>query len=74
MPHYEIVVAHDSDVDVNLATLATEAGLTMSAADGRAFLAGELVDRAALHGVLDRLFTLGLVLLAVERRSARHRP
>lgn len=74
MPHYEIVVRHDPDVDVNLAALASDVGLSVSTGGGRAYLDGDLVDRAALHGVLDRLFTLGADLLAVERRSTRHRP
>lgn len=72
MPHYEIVVRGDSDVNINLIALAAETGLTCTPVDRGARLTGELVDRAALHGVLDRLFVLGLDLLAVERRSGRH--
>jgi hypothetical protein len=74
VPHYEIVVKGDPDVRVRLADLAAELGLSCTPVDSGARLAGELVDRAALHGVLDRLFVLGLDLLALERRTSRHAP
>lgn len=74
MPHYEIVVRGDPDVKIKLADLAAESGLSCTPVDRGTRLTGELVDRAALHGLLDRLFVLGLDLLAVERRSSHHAP
>ena len=74
MPHYDILVRGDPDVRIRLAALAAETGLSWTPVDSGTRLTGELVDRAALHGVLDRLFVLGLDLLAVERRSSRHAP
>lgn len=72
MPHYDILVRGDPDVRIKVADLAAETGLSWTPVDSGERLTGELVDRAALHGVLDRLFVLGLDLLAVERRSSRH--
>jgi hypothetical protein len=74
VPQYEIVVRGDPDVKIKLADLAAESGLSCTAVDRGTRLTGELFDRAALHGLLDRLFVLGLDLLAVERRSSRHAP
>ena len=43
-------------------------GLTASPAGPDTVLRGELVDQAALYGVLDRVESLGLELLDVSRR------
>ncbi len=44
------------------------AGLTITGLPGgETLLAGELVDQAALHGVLARVRDLGLPLLGVQR-------
>jgi hypothetical protein len=40
-------------------------GLTISAANGETVLTGEIIDQAALYGVLNRVRDLGLSLLAV---------
>jgi hypothetical protein len=50
-------------------------GLTISNLDnGEALLSGYLLDQAALHGVLNRIASLGLTLIAVnaipEKRSS----
>ncbi len=44
------------------------AGLTMTYTEqGETILRGDLVDQAALHGVLIRVRDLGLTLISVER-------
>jgi hypothetical protein len=70
MPYYEFTLAGDIDpaaVERATGLRCTPAGLCMRAG-------GELVDRAALHGIIERMYRLGLDLVAVERRSARHIP
>lgn len=43
-------------------------GLTITnLADGTTVLAGQIVDQAALHGVLAKIRDLGLTLIAVQR-------
>ena len=49
-------------------------GLRCTPLDRSARLAGELIDRAALHAVIDGLYRLGFDLMAVERSSRRHAP
>ena len=45
-------------------------GLTITHdAGGDTTLAGELIDQAALHGVLSKVRDLGLSLLAIDRRE-----
>lgn len=70
MPHYEFIVRGQPDVDAN--ALESVTGLRCTSLDRTTRLDGELVDRAALHGVIDGLYRLGLDLLAVERSSSRH--
>ncbi len=42
-------------------------GLSISAQpDGSTLLSGELPDQAALHGVLNKLYSLNLALLSVQ--------
>lgn len=72
MPYYEFVVRGDREVDIEI--LEAETGMRCIRADRTARLDGELVDRAALHGVIERVFRLGLDLVAVERRSSHHVP
>jgi hypothetical protein len=45
-------------------------GLALQPGPESTTLAGDLVDQAQLHGVLDRIRELGLELLAVEARPA----
>jgi hypothetical protein len=35
--------------------------------DGETLLAGPIVDQAALHGILDRLYAMNLTILAVAQ-------
>ncbi len=47
------------------------AGLTMTHTEqGETILRGDLVDQAALHGVLIKVRDLGLTLVSVERLPA----
>jgi len=70
VPYYEFIVRGQADVDTQ--TLESTTGLRCTALDRTTRLDGELVDRAALHGVIDGLYRMGLDLLAVERSSSRH--
>lgn len=74
MPYYEFIVTSDVADEVDVDTLETETGLRCTPLDRTARLDGELVDRAALHGTIERVYRLGLDLVAVERRSSRHAP
>jgi hypothetical protein len=47
--------------------LAAFDGLTATPAAAETVLRGEIADQAALYGVLDRIESLGLELLAVRR-------
>lgn len=46
--------------------------ITVDGKDGWAIttLTGSMIDQAALHGLLQKLYTLGLVLIKVERKEA----
>ncbi len=47
-------------------------GLTIShEADGNTTLCGPVIDQAALHGLLSRLFDLGLTLISVNPGEAQ---
>ena len=41
-------------------------GMEMEARSGRTILTGEIIDEPHLHGILDRIGSLGLRLLSVE--------
>lgn len=71
MPYYEFIVRGEPDVDV--AALEAETGLRCTPVGRAARLGGELVDEAALHGIITRVYRLGLDLVAVERRSRASR-
>jgi hypothetical protein len=54
-------------------------GMTLTTGDGSTLLEGEVVDQAALHGLLQRLRDIGLPLVSVRKadpdgslRSAHH--
>ncbi len=70
MPYYELIVSDDADVD--LGTIEAETGLRCTPLGQATRLDGELVDRAAVHGAIERIYRLGLELLALQRRSSRH--
>jgi hypothetical protein len=70
MPYYEFVVRGEVDADA----LEQETGLSCTVVDRAAWLGGELIDRAALYGIIERMYRLGLDLVTVERRSPRHAP
>jgi hypothetical protein len=74
VPYYEILVRSDGDAaaDADVAGIAIETGLRCTHVGRATRLDGELIDRAALHGAIVRVFQRGLDLLAVERRSGRH--
>jgi hypothetical protein len=74
LPYYEFIVTSDVHDEVDVDTLETETGLRCTRLDRTARLDGELVDQAALHGTIERVYRLGLDLIAVERRSSRHVP
>lgn len=46
--------------------------ITVDGKDGWAIttLTGSMIDQAALNGLLQKLYTLGLVLIKVERKEA----
>jgi hypothetical protein len=66
VPYYELTVSGRPDLEPS--TIAAETGLPCARAEGVMRLVGELVDRAALHGAITRIYRLGLELRAVERR------
>jgi hypothetical protein len=41
-------------------------GMEMEVESGRTILTGEIIDEPHLHGILDRIGSLGLMLLSVE--------
>jgi hypothetical protein len=41
--------------------------LTVTEQNGETLLAGQVIDQAALHGILAKINDLGLVILSVER-------
>ena len=41
-------------------------GMDMEAASGQTIIMGEVVDQPQLHGILDRINSLGLKLVSVE--------
>jgi hypothetical protein len=41
-------------------------GLTIQHVDGETLLSGPVSDQAALHGILNKIRDLGLILLSVE--------
>ncbi len=47
--------------------------VTVEVLEGRAIttLTGEILDQAELHGLLQKLYSLGLVLLTVERKERK---
>jgi hypothetical protein len=49
-------------------------GMQMEAKDGRTILTGEVIDQPHLHGILNRLYGLGLELLSVQALSELARP
>jgi hypothetical protein len=63
-PHYEIRVAGQLDET----TAAAFAGLNVAACGTVTVIAGEL-DQAALHGLLERIRSLGLELVEARRAS-----
>jgi hypothetical protein len=88
VPYYEIIIRSDSGRDVgrdrhgdagtdaeadpHVAGIAVETGLRCTRIGHATRLDGELIDSAALHGAIARVFQLGLDLRAVERRYGRH--
>ena len=71
MPYYEFIVEGQGG-GPDARALEDETGLRCRPSGPALHLDGELADRAALHGMIDRMFRLGYRLMAVERRSTRH--
>ena len=47
-------------------------GLTISnASPGEAMISGEILDQAALHGTLNKIFDLNLALISVTKLDSR---
>ncbi len=44
--------------------------LTVTEQNGETLLAGQVIDQAALHGILAKINDLGLVILSIERRES----
>ena len=42
---------------------------TITQQNGETLLAGQVIDQAALHGILAKINDLGLVILSVERKD-----
>ncbi len=42
---------------------------TITLQNGETLLAGQVIDQAALHGILAKINDLGLVILSVERKD-----
>jgi hypothetical protein len=47
-------------------------GMEMETGGGHTILTGELIDQPHLHGILDRISSLGLELLSVESWPEKH--
>jgi hypothetical protein len=41
-------------------------GMTMKAEDGQTIITGQIVDQSHLHGILDRVSSMGLPLVSVQ--------
>ncbi|HYQ85038.1 MAG TPA: hypothetical protein VEP28_13665 [Rubrobacter sp.] len=41
-------------------------GMEVKTAEGRTLITGEVIDQSHLHGILDRINALGLVLVSVQ--------
>ena len=58
---YEIVVVGElTDAQIGLE------GLSVAARQGRSTITGDIVDQSQLHGLLDRLGSMGLELVSVR--------
>lgn len=68
MPFYEFIVRDNPAID--FADLEVDTGLRCLRSGRIARFDGELIDSAALEGVLWRLFQLGVDLVAIECSSA----
>lgn len=44
-------------------------GLAITQRDGETLLQGQVVDQAALHGILAKVNDLGLTILSIEREA-----
>ncbi|HWS81101.1 MAG TPA: hypothetical protein VN178_08760 [Rubrobacter sp.] len=44
-------------------------GMEVRIAEGRTIITGEVIDQSHLHGILDRINALGLVLVSVQPES-----
>lgn len=68
--HYEITVRGQ----LGAALIDAFDGLTATPSPAHTVLGGEIVDQAALYGVLERIESLGLELLEVRRTASHSSP
>jgi hypothetical protein len=69
VPQYLLIVTAVADLD--LGELESETGLRCTPAPPMVRIEGELVDRAALHGVLGRIHDAGAELVELRRTGER---
>jgi hypothetical protein len=69
VPEYVLIVTSVADLD--LVELESETGLRCTPDPPEVRIEGELVDRAALHGVLGRIHDAGADLVELRRTGDR---
>ena len=70
---YESPSSYEIEVNVNLdeGSSGWFDGFTFTQEDGKTLLEGQVMDQAALLGILAKINDLGLVILSVKRRDPR---
>jgi hypothetical protein len=70
---YESPSSYEIEVNVNLdeGSSGWFDGFTFTQEDGKTLLEGQVIDQAALLGILAKINDLGLVILSVKRRDPR---
>ena len=70
---YESPSSYEIEVNVNLdeGSSGWFDGFTFTQEDGKTLLEGQVIDQAALLGILAKINDLGLVILSVKRRAPR---
>lgn len=70
---YESPSSYEIEVNENLDERSSGwfDGFTFTQEDGKTLLEGQVIDQAALLGILAKINDLGLVILSVKRRDPR---